>query len=327
MNGESKKRYAVLVSAQILVACLSWLMGDIFVFLLGIVVCVALYAASLLINWSLLSFIGPIGSIAAIYLIGGSSFAALFFAFYVPIGVLLAFCVRKEFKRAKTVIFSSLGFALATLSGLLVYLMATRGNVSLDTIGDFLRAVGMALKKQLLKEYEYSLLLQAEQMDVSINVSKYVSQFASQLNWFSFGSLALLFNSASYLSTVLTRFVLKGVEQSNLKTFFDSTAWQFVLSKASALAFIVVYLCIAIGGETLTQPQQIAFYSVVIAISGGLVVMAVNKIKLSVKKSGSFFLPIVLIAMAMFFNVSAVVLVLYIIGLVATFTVKNKEEG
>ncbi len=327
MSDLAKKRYATLVVAQVATAVLAVFMNDFAFFVAGIVLCVALYSSTLIINWSLLSFIAPAASVVAVYAISDSSFMAFCFALYLPLGIISAFCVRKCYKRAKMVLFLSVGFGVAAISCLVVYFFITYDEISLSAFRNAIISRVGAIKREFLSQTEYALVLQADAQKLDINISSYISALSNLINYISFGLAAFIFNSASYLSTVFTKFTLKGFGGEKITTPFESDSWQFVLSKPSAVAFIAAYLCLAIGAETLTYAQTVAFYAIVIALSGGVLLMAVNRIKHSVKNSRSFFLPLLLAVLMFFFGTFMLILTLFVIGLFATFTFKNKEKA
>lgn len=328
MTDNCKKRLYILMGIEVLAAFISVYMNSGIFFLLGIIISVSLFASILVLKWSLISFVPMIVSVVAVYFLSSSSLLAMCYSFSMPLGVLIAFCIRKKYKRAKTVLFTSIGFAIATIACAVVYLVAYCGSYSLSSLGNALKSTGAEIKNQILIEMERSLLLQLENTGVKIDTAAYIAAFSSLMNYVSFGVTAFVINCVSYFSTSITKLSLNGLGDNKINAFFNESNWQFVLSKASAIVFLLVYLCIQIGGETLTQPQIVAFYAVLLAISGGVLLMAVNRIRNSIKKNGNFVMLFLLAGTAFFLGIYPVLLIMIIMGLIATFSFKSdKEEG
>ncbi len=327
MTTADKKRFYLLVALQLPVALLSLILDNGFLFLAGIVVCVALHSSALIIDWSMFSIIGPVASAIAVYFLSGSAYVAMMFGFYMPIGIVMAYCIRRGMSRSRIIMATSLSFAFSAFVCLTVYLLETCEVYSLNAFRFRLRTDISLIKSNILNEIETLLESQTTTTGIEIDTTMFTSLFADMLDYISFGMVALLINGASYLSSVFTKLALKGSDNERINKIFSGSGWRYVLSKSSAAIFAVIYLFIIIGGETLTLPQIIAFYSVILALSGGVIIMAINNIIDKIRKNRNFVLLIMLGAITFFFGGSAAILALFVIGLTAAFTFKIEEEA
>ncbi len=326
MTSTVKNRYVILFVAQIAIAAFSAFVGDLTMFFFGTVACSAFYASTLVISKSLISHLAPLLSGLAVFAVTGMWGYAIVFAFYALVGTVLSVCVKKEYSRSKSVFCLAITIASSIAVCYVFFFAMTADSFSVTELGNSLKTGINSFIDKTVSTFIENFKLQADASGFKFDIVEFTKSFSSMLYSMSFGIVAFVINFASYISTWIFKLTQKGIESDKIKRVFGKNEWSFVLSKVSAVVFIVTLLLIAIGGDTLTRPQNVAFYAVFIAISGGVFIMAFNKLRNSVRNTGSYLFPVMLVILAIFFDMYIAWLIIFGIGLYAALSYKDKKE-
>lgn len=257
----------------------------------------------------------PIVSYAVAWMLLGDwrvAFAGVLFA---PVGMAVAFCIRKKATRTHTVLAASLTFGIA-VALYAVMLFALSGDVTFERAANLLNN-GI---KQLVSLSVSS--LPEAYFSQGITAEAYTVAFTESLRVFMFGVFALICNAVAFFSTAIAK---KTVRAFNSSAFSFEEKWGYILSKPSAVFFVTCFLCILVGGDTLTLPERITFYTVVIALLGGILLMAFRSIKRRVSNVG---FPSVLIYIIVYFMLGfgSLVALMSATGLIEAFKYKRQED-
>lgn len=310
-------KYAVTLQAVVValtVACC--LLPDALFLLAAVTAQVGLYAAAASQKPFALSLVSPLLSFGAAFVLTGEPSAAALSLMYAPAGIAAALCIRRCCKRSKTMFFTSLTFGAEMLAGVLCFFSREGvGSISdaSGLVGAFLNSCAEASVKNM--------------PDIpgvqGVGREAYRKLLYEYLRLFSFGSVALLCNAVAYFSTALSKRIMLKIRDGRL--FANNSQWLYVLSKPSAVLFIVCYFCALIGGSTLSLPQRIAFNTPVVALIGGVLVMAARVVKEKLRISGLSGL-IIFAVVLFFFGVRSLLVLLSVIGLITALRYKPTED-
>lgn len=287
---------------------------DIVFLLVSVTVQIGLYSSLACQKPFLPCLVTPVASYAVAFLILGDwrlAFASVLFA---PVGFVVAYCISKKFNRAQTVLVTALSFG-ASVVFYIALLFISSGAPTFERASSLISA-GITQLADLSVEN-----LPEAYFSQGITAEAYKELLSDSMRTFMFGAFALSCNAVAYFSTAISKKVI--INTKCVKINFDGK-WQYVLSKPSAAFFIASFICVFVGGDTLTLPERIAFYTVIVALLGGVFLMSVCSIK---QRVGTFGFTSVLIYVIVYFMLgfSSLVALLSATGLIATF--KYKKEG
>ncbi len=260
----------------------------------------------------------PVVSYGIAFMLCGDPILALLSVVYIPVAVVIAICLRKKASRSTTVVLSSLTVGIVALGCGVAWALDYGIELSFESVA--------ALIKTTANDVTNFLVDSVPDAFYEKNLSKevYRATLYELFRYFSIGFFVLACNVVAFISTAITKLVVSYLCSDEKKISTFAKKWNFVLSKQSAVMFIICYLCLLVGGETLTLPQQIAFNTVFVAIQGGVLVMAFNSLRAKISNGGSYVLILYLILM-FFFGLPIVIIALSVSGLFAVFKPKTKE--
>lgn len=311
-----KIKYILLQAAIVALTATYCIFPDALYILAALTIQIGLYSAIAAQKpYALSLFSVPLSYAVAFTLVGDWRVAVLSVLFW-PVGTLVAVCIRKGVTRAKTVLLTSVlfGVCLVSYAVMILWMLDIR---SIDEFSEKLISGMKFLAQMSANSLPEASLVKGLTRDV---YEKLVYDF---LRISFIGTIVFACNTVAFVSTAIAkRIVIKTKGNTMLN---NDPKWLYVLSKSSALVFIVCYLCVLVGGETLTLPEQIAFNTVVIATLGGVLIMAFRAIK---GKNGFAGIPVLIIYAIVLFalGLQALLILLSITGLVAAFRYKNMED-
>lgn len=261
----------------------------------------------------------PMASFGAAYLASNSLLLSAIAVSYVPVAVIIGICLRKGANRGVTVVLSSVGIGVTAVAYVVISALAYGITFNVSDISSYITALSDYFANQTIASVPDSFFTE------SITREMYLAMLLKEFKYYSFSFLVLCCNLIAFASTAIARRVINLYGTTNAKLTTMVKDWLFVLSKPSAAMYLVCYLCLLIGGETLTTPQQIAFNTVMVAIQGGLLVMAFRNIREKMRVAG-FSALIIYIILFYFFSLEGLAIVLSVSGLFAAFRQKTKED-
>lgn len=234
---------------------------------------------------------------------------------FVPVGLAVSFCIRKKASRTHTVFAASLTLGLAVALYALMLFVLT-GDLSFERAAALLNNGVKSLVDMSVSSLPEAYFSQG------ITAQAYASALTESLRLFIFGAFALICNVVAFFSTSIAKKVLRAF---NSTCFSYEEKWLYVLSKPSAAFFVICFLCILVGGDALTLPERVAFYTVVIALLGGILLMAFRSIKRRISNVG---FPSVLIYVIVYFMLGfgSLVALMSVTGLIEAFKYKRQED-
>lgn len=308
-------KYILFQAAICLLTCACCCYPDIFFIAACVTLQIGLFSAVAHQKPFLPCLAAPVVSYAAALLLLGDwrvSFAGVLFA---PAGLIVAYFIHKKKNRTHTVLATSavLGVSVALYA---VALFITSGEPTFERASTLLnngikRLVDLSVNS--LPESYFSQGITAE---------TYATALTGSLRVFMFGAFALVCNAVAFFSTAIAKRTVRSFEPS---AFSHDEKWLYVLSKPSAAFFVACFLCVLVGGDTLTLPERIAFYTVVIALLGGILLMAFRSIKQRITTVG---FPSVLIYVIVYFMLGfgSLVALMSATGLIEAFKYKKQED-
>lgn len=311
-----KNKYILLQAAIVALTASCCVFPDAMFIVAAITVQIGIYSALAAQKPYVLSLVSVPASYGVAFALVGDWRIALLSVIFYPVGTLIAFCIRKGFTRTRTVLLSSVCFG-TLLVGYVALVLYMWGITSFDGFATALTD-GMAYLAEMSADNlpEVSLV-------EGLTRDAYRDLLYDFMRIASIGAFALMCNTVAFASTALTKRIVFSTKGNALLN--NDQQWLYVLSKPSAVMFIVCYLCVLVGGETLTLPQQVAFNTVIVATFGGVLVMSLRAVK---GKTGFAGIPKLLIYAIIFFifGLQAVLILLSVTGLIAAFRYKNKED-
>ncbi len=309
-------KYIILQAVILLLTTACCLYPDVVVFAVALTVQIGLYAAVAAQKPFWLSLLSPVLSYIIAVVMLENPVLAIASVLFFPAGALMALFIRKGLSRSKTVLVTSVTVG----AGLLLFALSIIIPGGINSFDSFAEALNNTIN-------DFAKLSVENLPDIyftqGISEETYYNLLVEMLRVFLFGSVVLLCNIVAYVSSAIAkRAVIKTKGNTLLQ---NDMQWLYVMSKPSAVVYIVCYLCLLIGGETLTLPQEIAFNTVLLALLGGLLVMAVRSIK---TKMGVVGLSSLFIYAVVFFifGLEATILVMSVTGLIAVFKYKPQED-
>jgi len=320
MESSSKTKYLILgavvsiLTAPIFVA---WKTSAAIVLLIGQI---GLFSAVTVSGFKLWHILVPLISYGIGFSVTGDPLSAALALVYVPVSAVITICLNKKLSRGVTVVLSAFTIGMVAFGCVVATAFVNDVTVSADGISEFLSVSAANVANSLVSEIPDSLFTNG------LTREGYVRTIIEGLKYFSLSIVVLFCNLVAFSSTAVTKRAVLSLNDEESSIFGLSKNWLFVLSKPSAAVYIVCYLCLIIGGETLTLPQQIAFNTVMTAIQGGVFVMAFRHIRKRISVSG-FAAIFMYIVVLYFLGLSAVAMVLSGVGLFAAFRQKSKEDN
>ncbi len=293
---------------------------NIFISALAVIAQIGLYSALLSAPFNIWKLFVLPASYGLSYLVCGDPLTAAFALFYLPASLVIAFCIRKGLSRGMTVVLSSLTVGVTAFACVAVPAFIYGVAFSFDSVSAYISMVSQALAEKLVSGVPDSLF------DETLTKANYQALMASGFKYFSLCFAVMFCNIAAFASTAITKRVLLYVEGGTGRLSVFAKEWLFVLSKPSAVMYIICYLCLLVGGETLTLPQQIAFNTLMTAIQCGIIVMAFSFLRERFRAYG-FAAIFMYIVVFVFFGVSVAAMVLSGLGVIVTLRRKTKEDN
>lgn len=272
----------------------------------------------------------PLAVFGLCLLVGGDLYLAMLPLVLLPAGIATGVCIRKKRTRGFTVGISSFGLIVGGFLGFLIITWAGCGTVNVT-----------AMRLCYNELYRYFTEVMFDSVYVSLKnafdsygyeegyLEAYTASFLKSFRPMFFGTVIFTCNAVAYAFTAVSGRLYKMLDVSKFKSLpgIDGK-WEFVLTKSSAVVFTVCYVCLFIGGDSLALPETSAFYAVMLAIVGGVYVMAFRSIRSRSKLTGGVDLIVICIVLFIFFQSSLmdiISLMLVVIGISATF--KSNKKG
>ena len=333
MSNSVKTRYCLVLIVAVALPFLALNMADISVIALAILLSCGAVTSLFFVKPSPWLLVFPFAlCVAACFFSKDYMFSALAVAL-LPSCVCAGVCMRRRCSRGQTIVAVVACIGLGVFLGIAVIVFALYGSISYNIAVSFNRDYLVPLKGQLLTSVYDSIHNSMEQLMAQlgeeysgIDVSTYSIAYIKSLRPMSVGIVLFSVATVAYLFTELIKQVVKVVDENKLKNLPGIEGkWEYVLSKGSAVAFIIAYFCMFIGGETLKIAEATAFYAIVMTILGGVLVMAFRSIKNRIKLRGwgDLIFPAILIVL---FLSDYIITILTVIGLVASFRVKAEDD-
>ena len=329
MFNNAKFKYAALFAAAVLlppfVAVYVDLSGLLPAALLSSVILGVLTASAPLA----LAFAVPVGLYAWGYVLFGDFLSPVTPLIFLPAGFLAGMCMRRKCSRRLTVALTSAGFLLSLAAEFAIVTYSICGSLSAKAMNATYNELYVFFTNAAYNSIYNVLNTNAKsyglaESDVALYTTSYIKSYRPMF----FGTVLLICNIVSYLFTAVSKRILKylDAEKHNGLPGINGS-WEFVLSKSSATVFIVCYVCLFLGGETLSLPQASAFYAVMLAIVGGVFLMAFRSLrsKLHISNSNLIIASVILLFFFSGSILDIVTIILAIIGLSATF--KQDKKG
>lgn len=279
---------------------------------------IGLFSALLASGFSLWQLSVPLVSYGLSYLACGNGALASLSLFYLPASLVTSVCIRKSVSRSASVVLSSLTVGLTALAYVAVTALISGVSLSFEGVSSFIDGVSRAFAENLVSNVPDSLF------NETITKATYKALVFEGIKYFSMCFAVLFCNIVAFTSTAVTKRVLSASNNATVELSEFAKEWRFVLSKPSAVMFLVCYLCLIVGGETLTLPQQIAFNTVMTAIQCGVFVMAFGYLRQKVRVNG-FASVFMYIVFWYIFGMSFTAMVISCVGVFATLARKTKE--
>lgn len=290
---------------------------DMTVPVVAIIAQIGFYAAVTTTSFSPWQLSVPVVSYGIAFMICGNPLLALLSLVYVPASAVIALCLRKKVSRSATVVLSSLTVGITALICGLVWALNCGVELSADGISALIKDASNHITDLLVGNIPDAMF------ENGISKEVYRQTIFELFSYFSLGMVVLACNVIAFFSTAVTKLVVPFLgAQKNMSSF--AKKWNFVLSKQSALMYLICYLCLIVGGETLTLPQQIAFNTVFVAIQGGILIMAFRFMREKMAQGGSYLLVFCFV-LAFFLGIPVFIIILSFIGIFAAFKQKTKE--
>jgi len=279
-----------------------------------------LFSALLASGFSLWKLLIPIASYGLSCLACGDVALAALSIFYLPASLVTVACIKKNASRSATVVLSSVTVGLTALTCVAIAALLSGKSLSFDGVSAYIDEVSKTFAENLVSNVPDSLF------NETLTKATYQALIFEGIKYFSMCFAVLFCNIVAFSSTAVTKRVLSLTKDGAGGLSEFAKEWRFVLSKPSAIMFIVCYLCLIVGGETLTLPQQIAFNTVMTAIQCGVFVMAFSFLRDKVRANGfaSIFVYIVFLYI---FGMSFTAMVISCVGVFVTLARKTKEDN
>lgn len=309
-------KYILFQAAICFLTCACCCYADVLFIVVSITFQIGLFSAVAYQKHFLPCLAAPIVSYVAAWLLLGDWRVALAGVLFAPAGLVVAFCIRKKANRTHTVLAVSFtfGFAVAMYA---IMLFALSGEATFERAATLLNNGIKQLSDLSVNSLPDTYFSQG------ITSEAYAAALTDSLRIFLFGVFALVCNGVAFFSTAIAK---KAVCAFDSTAFSFETKWSYVLSKPSAAFFVICFLCILVGGDTLTLPERVTFYTVVIALLGGILLMAFRSIKRRITTMG---FPSVLIYIIVYFMLGfgSLVALMSATGLIEAFKYKRQEDN
>ncbi|MBQ3195233.1 MAG: hypothetical protein IJB65_02090 [Clostridia bacterium] len=277
-----------------------------------------------------LAFAVPVCVYGLGYLLSRDFIASAMPLVFYPAGIFAGVCMRRKCSRRLTVALTSFGLAMGMGIEFVIITYHLCGSLSAEAFGVCYDGL-YAYFADYLYDSVYNVLnansknYGLAEADVAAYTVAYIKTYRPML----FGTIILACNVAAYIFTAVSKRLLLYLDVNKHDGLPGTNGkWEFVLSKSSAVVFIICYICLFLGGETLTLPQTSAFYAVMLAIVGGVFLMAFRAVRNKFRMGNSNII-ITGIILLLFFNsaiINILTLMLAVIGISATFK-QDKKEG
>lgn len=272
----------------------------------------------------------PLAVFGLCYMAGGDLYLAMLPLVLLPAGIATGVCIRKKCTRGLTVGISSFGLIFGGFLAFLIVTWANYGIVNGTSIKACYEATYRYFTEVLFDNVYNSLKTAFESYGYEEGyLETYTASFLKSFRPMFFGTVIFTCNAVAYAFTAVSGRLYKMLDASKFNSLpgIDGK-WEFVLTKSSAVVFTVCYICLFLGGDSLALPETSAFYAVMLAIVGGVYVMAFRSIRDRSKITGGVDLIVICIVLFLFFQsslIDIISLVLVVIGLSATF--KSNKKG
>ncbi len=273
----------------------------------------------------------PVGLYAWGYILFGDFLSPVTPLVFLPAGFIAGLCMRRKCSRRLTVALTSAGFLISLAAEFAIITYSLCGSLSAWALEATYNELYVFFTNAAYNNIYNVLNANAKnyglaESDVALYTVTYIRSYRPMF----FGTVLLICNIVAYIFTAVSKRILKYLDTEKYNSLPGINGnWEFVLSKSSATVFIVCYICLFLGGDTLSLPQASAFYAVMLAIVGGVFLMAFRTLRSKLRISSSN-LVITGVILLLFFSGSIldiVTIILAIIGLSATFKQDRNKEG
>lgn len=289
----------------------------------------ALYAVKPSVLWLAL----PLASYGIGAALGADAIIGAFILATVPLGLTAGYGMYKGYSRAKTVFISVVGLFVGAAFAFVLSVIYMYGALSADAVKDGFNSLYGAVSNGIYENVVLSLESVAASYDLGeMDVHSYASLYVQTLKPIAAGMLLFAGNLIAYVFTAAAKRLVKWVDVNRFDALLgQDEKWLFVLSKSSAGVFLGAYLCLMLGGDTLSVPEQAGFYAVFLAIFGGVIIMGARSVRNYFAQSTAWngtSLAVILFVLFFIFGSSVLSIAFVVVsasGVVASFKHKKKE--
>ncbi len=330
MSNNAKLKYTAIFAAAVLVPPLVMAYVDPSGILPASLLASVAIAVLLSSAPVILSVLVPVGVYGLGCILSGDFVLAAMPLVFFPAGFCAGICMRKGCTRRFAVSLTSVGLVLGLGAEFVFLTYYLCGGLSTQDFRVCYNSLYLYFVNYIYNSVYNVLNANAENyglndVDISVYTIAYIRSFRPML----FGTVILVCNIVSYIFTAASKNLLRFMNIDKYKDLPGIRGdWEFVLSKSSAMVFIISYVCLLLGGDTLTLPQASAFYAVMLAIAGGVFLMAFRAVRNKFSMGGGSNFIIIGILLLLFLQGSLmdiVMVILAVIGLSATFKQGVKE--
>ncbi len=331
MSDNSTLKKVVLFVTAVLVPCLGTLVSEPSWIVPSSLVAAAIYAVLTAVAPVPLALAVPIIVYGINAVLGGDYVFAAFPLIFLPAGFGLGLCMRKKCSRRVTVATTSVSLVAGGALGFVLATLTVFGKLTAATLADCYSGLYSYVANSFYENMYTSLKSAAYAYELKdFDAAAYTKIYLKSCRPMLIGSAIFACNALAYILTAVSKYLLKHTSIEQFKSLPGINGnWEFVLSKTSAVVFIVCYACITLGGDALALPELSAFYAILFAIIGGVLIMALRTVRNKMHLGGSIGFIVTGIIIFFFFQgsiLSIIVTVLAIIGLTATLKKEKTED-
>lgn len=326
MSKKANQRYYTLLLASALVAIIAFITQDTLFYMVAMLFAFASLASLFCIKPSPLLAALPLAVCAFACFNNDNYYFSAISAVLLCASVGVAVCMRLRFSRGRTVAISGMCTAVGVLFAASIIVVSIYGSLTFKNFVDFFYTVRDNAVYELYNEIVNSVNVLYDSLGESVDATSYAIAYIRYLIPQSIGAVLLLVITATYFFTELAKQFVKIVDREYLKQLPGINGqWEYVLPRSSAVAFIIFWFCLFIGGDALKTSETAAFYAVMMPLLGGVLVMAFRSIRDRVRRRGwaDLIFPTII---AVFFLSDYILSILSIIGLVSTFKMKPGDD-
>lgn len=332
MFKNANSKYYLLLAIATALPIVAVLSGLIDVILLMGFLSAAALAGLFYIKPSAVLLLCPAVTYGAFAVITGDLAVAAISALFLPSAILCGLVMRRKGSRAGAIGAVCGGFGISALFVFGISLFAIYGRINADALKQLSTDYLIPLKNDIVDQLYRNLYTSLEQTMTQMNMAgeidlvSYTAAYIKALKPVTIGLILASAGVFAYLFTEVAKQATKWVDSDKLVALPGIKGkWEYILSKGTATAFIIAYVCMFLGGDALKFNELAAFNAVIMAITGGVLIMAFRAIKDRISKRGwaDLVFPVIILV---FFLSDYIFSILAIIGLVASFRFKSEDE-